>query len=98
MLAEANTLAAMFFDTVWRAFSRAAAKYKQEYNKIPVLIIDNVNRLEKNQIDLLDEIQEYAKRAADEGTAAVVFVSDHGLVPHRMMGKLILFMALIRLS
>jgi len=41
--------------------------------KIPVLIIDNANRLAEKQLRLLE--QDYAKRAADERTATIAFVS-----------------------
>jgi len=57
------------------------------------LIIDNANRLEK-QLELLEQIQDYAKLAADEGTATVVFVWSEGRVPRRMMGILTLFIVL----
>jgi chromosomal replication initiation ATPase DnaA len=72
-------------------FSRFAAKYKQEYKRVPVLIIDNINKLAPKQQRLLDMFQDYAKLFADEGVATVVFVSSEGYVPGRMMGKLIAF-------
>ena len=87
-------LAAPSFEKVWEMFFRAAAKYNQEYKKIPVLIIDNANRLAEKQLELLEQIQDYAKHAADEGTATVVFVFGEGRVPRRMMGKLIFFIVL----
>jgi hypothetical protein len=62
---------------------------------VPVLIIDNANRLAEKQQGLLDLIQDYAKRAADEGTATVVFVSSEGRIPGRMMGKLVTFVVLV---
>ena len=73
-----------------KVFSHTAIKYKREYKKVPVLIIDNANRLAEKQQRLLDLIQDYAKRAADEGIATVVFVSSEGCVPRRMIGMLIL--------
>ena len=91
----ANTLAAPSFKEVWEVFLHAADKYQDEYKKIPVLIIDNANRLAEKQLRLLEHVQDYAKRAADEGTATVVFVSSEGRVPRRMMGKLILLIVLL---
>jgi hypothetical protein len=76
---------------ILRTFSRLATKYKQEYGRVPVLIIDNANRLAQKHQRLLDLFQDYAKGAADEGTATAVFVSSEGRVPHRMMGKSIMF-------
>ena len=58
---EANTLTVLSFEEVWEAFSRAAARYRQEYKKIPVLVIDNANRLAEKQLELLEQIQDYAK-------------------------------------
>ena len=56
---------------------------------MPVLIIDNANRLAQKQPELLDLFQDYAKLTADKGTVSVVFVSSEGNVPRRMMRKLI---------
>jgi len=89
----ANTLAASFKE-VWETFVHAADKYQEKYKKIPVVIFDNVNRLAQNQLRLLEHVQDYAKRATDEGTATVVFVSSEGRVPRRMIGKSIMFIVL----
>jgi len=70
-----------------KIFSRLATKYKREYKKAPVLIIDNTNRLAQKQPELLDLFQDYAKLTADEGTVSVVFVSSEGNVPRRMMER-----------
>jgi len=91
LLPEANMLAEM--EEVWQMFCRVAAKYKQEYKKVPVLIIDNANRLAEKQIGLLEKLQDYAKRAIDERIATVVFVSSEGRVPRRMIGMLVFFVA-----
>jgi len=93
-LPKTNELAAPSFLELWDAFFHAAAKYKQEHKKIPVIIFDNANNLAKNQLELLELIQDDAKRATDNGTATVVFVSSEGYVPRFMMGKLVLFIVL----
>ena len=80
---------------ILRVFSRLAIKYKQEYRRVPVLIIDNANRLAQKQPGLLDLFQDYAKSAADNGIVTVVFVSSEGRVPRRMMRKSIMFIVLI---
>jgi hypothetical protein len=77
-----------------QVFSHLAIKYKQEYGKIPVLIIDNANRLAEEYQKLLNLFQDYAKNAADKGRVTVVFMSSEGRVPRRMMGKLIMFIVL----
>jgi hypothetical protein len=61
---------------------------------VPVLIIDNANRLAQQHRRLLDLFQDYAKDTADEGTVSVMFVSSESRVPRHMMGKLIMFIAL----
>jgi hypothetical protein len=81
---EANGLAVTSFEEVWDVFSRAAAKYRQKYGKAPVLIIDNANKIATEQ---LEEIQDYAKNASDDGTATVVFVTSESSVPRRMRGN-----------
>ncbi|KIX03468.1 uncharacterized protein Z518_07020 [Rhinocladiella mackenziei CBS 650.93] len=45
------------------------------------------NRLAKKLPELLDLFQDYAKDAADKGTAVVVFVSSEGQAPRRMAGR-----------
>jgi hypothetical protein len=86
-----NILAALSFEDIWQVFLHAAYEYEKEYEKVPVLIIDNVNELAEKP---LEQVQDYAKRAADEETATVVFVSSEGRVPRRMKGKSIMFMVL----
>jgi hypothetical protein len=54
---------------------------------IPVLVIDNVNKLPR---PLLAELQGFAKEAADDNVVRVVFVSSEGHIPHRMQGTSIL--------
>ena len=72
---------------IWQAFVRAAEKYKEEYEKIPVIIIDNANRLAEQQPELLDWLQDNAKWTSDNQVATVVFVSSEGNVPRRMKGR-----------
>jgi len=96
-LLEANRFAAASLGDALQLFSSFAMRYKHEYEKVPVLIIDNANRLAEKQPELLDLFQDYAKAAADRGVATVVFVSSEGRVPRRMTGKSILFVVLFRL-
>jgi hypothetical protein len=78
-----------------QVLSRHAIKYKQEYKRVPVLIIDNVNRLAQMQPRLLDLFQDYAKDTADNRIVTVVFLSSEGRVPRRLMGKLIMYIVLL---
>jgi hypothetical protein len=48
----------------------------------------------EKQLELLEQVQDYAKLTTDEGTATIVFVSSEGRVPRRMVGMLILFIVL----
>lgn len=72
-------------------FERATTKFKREHKKIPVLIIDNANRLAETVPEVLYVLQDFAKLATDLGTATILFVSSEGPVPRRMMRKLILY-------
>jgi len=92
-LIEANGFAAL--PELLQVFSDVAIKFKREYKKVPVFIIDNANRLAHQQPKVLDILQDYAKLAVDEGIVTVVFVSSEGFVPNRMMGKSIMFVVLI---
>jgi len=46
-----------------------------------------VNKLAQKQEPLLDQLQDYAKSAADKRIATVVFISSEGRVPRRMMER-----------
>ena len=61
---------------------------------MPVLIIDNADRLAQKQPELLDIFQCYAKDTADNGTVSVVFVLSEGRIPGCMSGKSIMFVIL----
>lgn len=87
---RANRFAAASLGEVLQLLSRHAIKYKQEYGEIPVLIIDNANRLVQKKQELLDLFQDYAKDAADKGRVTVVFVSSAGCVLRHMSGKSIM--------
>ena len=95
MSIKTNRFAAASLGEVLQVLSRHAIKYKQEYGKIPVLIIDNANRLTQKHQELLDLFQDYAKDSADDGIITVVFVSSEGRVSRRMMGKLIMSVVLL---
>ena len=84
MLSEANRLAANSLKEVLGVFSNAARKFKRKYGKIPVLIIDNANKIEATQ---LLQMQDFAKSAYDKGLATVAFVVSEGRVPHIMMER-----------
>jgi hypothetical protein len=91
VLLKTDGFAAESLGQVLRALSDFAIKYKQEYKKMPVLIIDNASRLARKHQGLLDLFWDYAKDAADNGTASVVFVSSKGRLPRRMMHKSMAF-------
>jgi KaiC/GvpD/RAD55 family RecA-like ATPase len=92
---EANIFVATSVEEVLKYLSGVASKYRKKHKRVPVLIIDNVNRLvQDGQEWILDLFQNYAKRGCDEGTVTVVFVSSEGTVPRRMMGKSIMLMVL----
>jgi len=82
---EVNRFVAACVEEILQYFSRAAFKYRQKHKKVPVLIIDNADRLvQDGQEMILDLFQNYAKRASDQGTVTVVFVSSERSVPFRM--------------
>ena len=93
MSIKVNRFTATSLENVLHVLSRQARKFKQEYGKTPVLIIDNANRLADEHQWSLDLFQDYAKDAADKGRVTVVFVSSEGQVPRRLMGKLIVFIS-----
>jgi hypothetical protein len=93
-LLKANRFAAASLAEVLQVLSYLAIKYKQEYKRVPVLIIDNANRLTQKNQTLLDHFQDFAKDTADNGIISVIFVSSEGRVPRHMMRKSIMFTVL----
>jgi len=90
-ISEANIFVATSVEEVLKYFSGVASKYRKKHKRVPVLIIDNMHRLvQDGQEWILDLFQNYAKRASDQGTVTVVFVSGEG-IPRRMHGKSVLF-------
>jgi len=81
---KANRLAVTPLSEVLDLFSGVAAIYRKKRGKVPVLIIDNANKLPAQDLGLL---QDYAKLYSDEGTIRVAFVTSGGSVPRHMMGN-----------
>ena len=71
---------------VLKTFTAAAKKYKELHGKVPILVVDNANRLAEYQPELLDTLQDVAKVASDRRTFRVIFISSEGNVPARMEG------------
>lgn len=88
IVSEANGLAALELSDLWEAFFYTASKLKKEFGVIPVIVIDNVSRLATKQPELLEMLQDNAKKATDSASAIFMFVSSEGLVPRRMMSRL----------
>jgi hypothetical protein len=91
ILPKANRFAAASLGDVLDLFSRFAIRYEEEHKRVPVLIIDNANKLVEEHQELLDKFQDYAKKASDKRIATVVFVSSEGRLPRHMISKSIMF-------
>ena len=50
----------------FKTFERAAARFRAEHNRLPVLVLDNVNIVTKRDLGLLCVLQERAKTACDD--------------------------------
>ncbi|KAI9773369.1 MAG: hypothetical protein M1840_007584 [Geoglossum simile] len=79
VLDSRNTATNIF--EVFQVFSRVAQRYRDVHQAIPVLIVDNANKLPKL---LLAQFQDFAKEASDEGIATVIFVSGEYHILRRM--------------
>ena len=90
VLLMANTFTVPHFCKVWSKFLHIAKKYKKEYNKAPVLIIDNANRLDEKPEEFISILQDCARNVTDSGIATVVFVWNQSRGLHHMMSTLIL--------
>jgi Cdc6-like AAA superfamily ATPase len=52
-----------------------------------VVVIDNINRLAKEDPKMLELLQDFAKNSADAGTIRIVFVASEGNAPGFLQGK-----------
>lgn len=69
----------------------AAEAFKKKYGRPPVLIIDDINKLAKENPRELEHLQDYAKLWADSRSLIVAFVSSEGNGPRLLQGKLFIF-------
>ncbi|CUS12246.1 unnamed protein product [Tuber aestivum] len=72
---------------VFEEFWIQARVFKRNNGHLPVLIIDNLNRLAWENPKLLAILQDIAKDGADERLFEVVFVESEGLTPIQMQGR-----------
>jgi hypothetical protein len=57
----------------------AAYYYMRKHNRPIVLILDQVNRIAKQDPDFLGILQDFAKDHADRGSIIIVFIASEGL-------------------
>ena len=70
-----------------KAFDCAAARFRAEHNRLPVLVLDNVNLVTQGDLGLLYDLQQKAKTACDDGLYKVVFVCSDGVAPRKLRAK-----------
>eukprot|EP01129_Flabellula_baltica_P002037 TRINITY_DN118_c0_g2_i1.p1 TRINITY_DN118_c0_g2~~TRINITY_DN118_c0_g2_i1.p1 ORF type:complete len:350 (+),score=61.86 TRINITY_DN118_c0_g2_i1:69-1118(+) len=68
-------------DFVFSSLREASAHYYNKHKKPCVLIIDDINVLEKEDLSCYTELIRMSKRGADQGTLQVILVSSEGAVP-----------------
>ena len=71
------------------AFKSAAIEYKKNNpcGQPPVIVYDNINQLIHKNPEILDFLQDDAKKNADDRKYIAVFVCSEGSVPRRMECK-----------
>lgn len=74
-------------DRVKPVLCRAAAKFKKDTDRPPVLVIDNVNRLAVDAPQILKELQDFARDRAVRSEIIVVFVSSERTAPNLLQSK-----------
>jgi len=63
---------------------RTAAYYMEKYKRPIVLVLDQIDRIAKQDPRFLGILQDFAKDCADKGTIVIVFIASEGLVPQIM--------------
>ncbi|CAG8532037.1 11459_t:CDS:2 [Scutellospora calospora] len=66
---------------------RTANYYMKKYKRPIVLILDQVDRIAKDDPKFLRILQDFAKDCADKGTLVIVFIASEGLVPQIMKSR-----------
>ncbi|KAI9772961.1 MAG: hypothetical protein M1840_008843 [Geoglossum simile] len=74
-----NTATTLF--EVFEAFFHVALRYRDAYQVIPVLVVDNANKLPRL---LLAQFQDYAKEASDSDIATIIFILSKGHILCRL--------------
>ena len=77
----------------YKKFKDYAAWYRKKYNKVPVIVIDDVNRLAIDNPEILRILQEGAKTAVSGSNVlyTTVFVTSDGAAPSQMKCTFICF-------
>lgn len=70
-----------------QSFRESAREYRQKHQRQAVIIFDNVNYLARHSPELLWELQQLAKGAADRCDFVVVFVCSEGRAPFQLFGE-----------
>jgi len=78
-------------NTILQAISQASQRYKQKHGKSPVLVIDNLTALAKDDWVTFKKLIQFAKKEADAGRLRVAFVASEGHTPRQVRGILILY-------
>ena len=66
--------------TVFPVISKVGKKYHEDYDTVPVLIIDGTDIVAKNNKKLFDALVEWAKRCANDDSLLIVLGSSDGHV------------------
>jgi hypothetical protein len=76
---------------VYEQFEKSAAIYKLKHGKVPVIVIDNINRLandtKNDGQEILEILQEGARDGVSESIFTTVFVTSDGTAPTQLRGK-----------
>jgi len=72
---------------IYNKFKETAKWYEAKHGKVPVLVIDNVNEIAKQNPEMLQVLQNGAKSAIDNQHFVTVFVASDGTAPEQLTGR-----------
>ncbi|RHZ65139.1 hypothetical protein Glove_319g144 [Diversispora epigaea] len=61
--------------------------YKKKYKRPVVLVLDQVDRIAKNDSRFLEILQDFAKDCADRHSLIIIFIASEGLVPQLLRSR-----------
>jgi len=69
------------------ALVKTAIAFEKKYNRPMILVLDQTDRIAKQDPEFLRGLQDFAKSCADNEVLCIIFVASEGITPRLMRCK-----------